>query len=140
MVLFCFCFPTTNAFERRPITRLDCNSFINSFISSTYHSTMPKSSKRASAPMASQPYHKKAPSGGGGAGGINLITPNTNLGQHFLKNPAVVAAIVQKAAIRSTDVVLEIGPGMCMVCMCMYRMCMYKMCMVYMCMHACTVL
>jgi len=47
----------------------------------------------------------------GGTIGLNLVTPNTSLGQHFLKNPAVVSAIVAKAAIRSTDVVLEIGPG-----------------------------
>jgi len=45
------------------------------------------------------------------AASVNLITPNTSLGQHFLKNPAVVSAIVQKASIKSTDVVLEIGPG-----------------------------
>jgi 18S rRNA (adenine1779-N6/adenine1780-N6)-dimethyltransferase len=43
--------------------------------------------------------------------GLNLIAPNTSLGQHFLKNPAVIASIVQKADIRPTDVVLEIGPG-----------------------------
>ena len=33
------------------------------------------------------------------------------LGQHFLKNNEVVDAIVGKAAIRSTDIVLEIGCG-----------------------------
>ena len=43
--------------------------------------------------------------------GANLITPNTTLGQHFLKNPAVVTSIVAKASIKPTDVVLEIGPG-----------------------------
>lgn len=32
-------------------------------------------------------------------------------GQHILKNPLVVQSIVQKAGIKSTDVVLEIGPG-----------------------------
>ena len=47
----------------------------------------------------------------GASSGANLIAPNTDLGQHFLKNPAVVTAIVAKAAIKSTDVVLEIGPG-----------------------------
>ena len=36
---------------------------------------------------------------------------NTGLGQHILKNPQVVTAIVNKAALRSTDTVLEIGPG-----------------------------
>merc|ERR1712051_176359 len=35
----------------------------------------------------------------------------TDLGQHILKNPLVVAALVEKSALRSTDTVLEIGPG-----------------------------
>ena len=37
------------------------------------------------------------------AASSNLIAPNTSLGQHFLKNPAVVTAIVAKAAIKPTD-------------------------------------
>lgn len=37
--------------------------------------------------------------------------PNTTLGQHILKNPLVITAIIAKAGIRSTDTVLEIGPG-----------------------------
>jgi len=41
----------------------------------------------------------------------NLITPNTTLGQHFLKNPAIIQAIIQKSSVKATDVVLEIGPG-----------------------------
>jgi 18S rRNA (adenine1779-N6/adenine1780-N6)-dimethyltransferase len=36
---------------------------------------------------------------------------NTNLGQHILKNPRIVDSMVEKAALRSTDTVLEIGPG-----------------------------
>ncbi|XP_071870896.1 probable dimethyladenosine transferase [Bombus fervidus] len=36
---------------------------------------------------------------------------NTNIGQHILKNPLVIQNMVEKAAVRSTDVVLEIGPG-----------------------------
>ncbi|XP_042496833.1 ribosomal RNA small subunit methyltransferase-like [Macadamia integrifolia] len=32
-------------------------------------------------------------------------------GQHILKNPLLVDTIVQKAGIKSTDVILEIGPG-----------------------------
>jgi len=32
-------------------------------------------------------------------------------GQHILKNPHIIESIVQKAGIKSTDVVLEIGPG-----------------------------
>jgi 18S rRNA (adenine1779-N6/adenine1780-N6)-dimethyltransferase len=33
------------------------------------------------------------------------------LGQHILKNPLVVNSIVEKANLKPTDVVLEIGPG-----------------------------
>lgn len=40
-----------------------------------------------------------------------LLAPNTSIGQHFLKNPAVVDAIVQKSQIKPTDIVLEVGPG-----------------------------
>lgn len=43
--------------------------------------------------------------------GRTLATPNTSIGQHFLKNPMIVQQIVAKAAIRSTDVCLEVGPG-----------------------------
>lgn len=32
-------------------------------------------------------------------------------GQHILKNPMIVTAIVHKAAIKDSDIVLEIGPG-----------------------------
>ena len=32
-------------------------------------------------------------------------------GQHILKNPSVVKAIVDKAGVKATDIVLEIGPG-----------------------------
>ncbi|KAJ6669900.1 hypothetical protein lerEdw1_000449 [Lerista edwardsae] len=36
---------------------------------------------------------------------------NTGLGQHILKNPLIVNSIIEKAALRPTDVVLEVGPG-----------------------------
>lgn len=36
---------------------------------------------------------------------------NKDFGQHILKNPLIIQAMVDKAAIRSTDTVLEIGPG-----------------------------
>jgi hypothetical protein len=44
-------------------------------------------------------------------GGRVLATPNTGIGQHFLANPGIVDKIVDKACLRNTDVVLEIGPG-----------------------------
>lgn len=39
------------------------------------------------------------------------FTFDKSFGQHILKNPKVVEQIVDKAAIKPTDVVLEIGPG-----------------------------
>lgn len=36
---------------------------------------------------------------------------NKSKGQHILKNPLVIQSMVEKAALRPTDVVLEIGPG-----------------------------
>ncbi|KAJ0051671.1 hypothetical protein Pint_00875 [Pistacia integerrima] len=41
-------------------------------------------------------------------GGISF---HKSKGQHILKNPLLVDTIVQKAGIKSTDVILEIGPG-----------------------------
>ncbi|KAL7565083.1 hypothetical protein ACA910_005092 [Epithemia clementina (nom. ined.)] len=76
---------------------------------------MPKSARtKRSQPVAaaasSGPYQKH---GGGVSTGNNnnLIAPKTALGQHFLKNPAVISAIIQKSGVKGTDVVLEIGPG-----------------------------
>ncbi|KAK3595259.1 hypothetical protein CHS0354_010867 [Potamilus streckersoni] len=39
------------------------------------------------------------------------ITFNRDFGQHILKNPLVVNSMVEKASLRPTDVVLEVGPG-----------------------------
>ncbi|XP_067842662.1 probable dimethyladenosine transferase isoform X1 [Heptranchias perlo] len=39
------------------------------------------------------------------------IVFNTGIGQHILKNPLIVNSIIDKAAIRPTDVILEVGPG-----------------------------
>uniref|UniRef100_A0A914S6S4 rRNA adenine N(6)-methyltransferase n=1 Tax=Parascaris equorum TaxID=6256 RepID=A0A914S6S4_PAREQ len=36
---------------------------------------------------------------------------NTERGQHILKNPGIVNAIIEKSAIKNTDTVLEVGPG-----------------------------
>jgi 18S rRNA (adenine1779-N6/adenine1780-N6)-dimethyltransferase len=43
--------------------------------------------------------------------GGTLVAAMKSFGQNFLKNPMVVQSIVEKAEIRSTDVVFEIGPG-----------------------------
>lgn len=44
-------------------------------------------------------------------GGQQGLMFNTGLGQHVLKNPLVVRALVEKAGLRPTDTVLEVGPG-----------------------------
>ncbi len=36
---------------------------------------------------------------------------NTDIGQHVLKNPGVAQAIVDKAGLKQSDTVLEVGPG-----------------------------
>lgn len=45
------------------------------------------------------------------AGKNNVFKFNTNVGQHILKNPGIADAIVEKAYLKPTDTVLEIGPG-----------------------------
>ncbi|OSX75066.1 hypothetical protein BU14_0256s0019 [Porphyra umbilicalis] len=53
--------------------------------------------------------------GGGGGGGEALghhgFEFHKTRGQHILKNPRVVDAIVTKAGLRPSDTVLEVGPG-----------------------------
>ncbi|KAJ3463170.1 hypothetical protein MRS44_007956 [Fusarium solani] len=71
-----------------------------------------KHAKRGSA--SSTPYER--PGGGGGGSGSNanknnVFKFNTNFGQHILKNPGVSDAIVEKAFLKPTDTVLEVGPG-----------------------------
>jgi len=36
---------------------------------------------------------------------------NTSYGQHILKNPGIVNAIVEKSAVKPSDIVMEVGPG-----------------------------
>mmetsp|Transcript_10508 Transcript_10508/g.29447 ORF Transcript_10508/g.29447 Transcript_10508/m.29447 type:complete len:307 (-) Transcript_10508:260-1180(-) len=47
-----------------------------------------------------------------GLGGpIHEFSMNKSLGQNLLKNPRILDSIVEKAQLKSTDTVLEIGPG-----------------------------
>ncbi|XP_008443786.2 ribosomal RNA small subunit methyltransferase [Cucumis melo] len=57
-----------------------------------------KREKPKAAAKAATPYQ----------GGISF---HKSKGQHILKNPLLVDSIVQKSGIKSTDVILEIGPG-----------------------------
>eukprot|EP01103_Thecamoeba_quadrilineata_P019997 TRINITY_DN8371_c0_g1_i1.p1 TRINITY_DN8371_c0_g1~~TRINITY_DN8371_c0_g1_i1.p1 ORF type:complete len:309 (-),score=41.41 TRINITY_DN8371_c0_g1_i1:149-1054(-) len=42
---------------------------------------------------------------------IHEFTMNKTVGQHLLRNPQIIEEIVRKADLKSTDVVLEVGPG-----------------------------
>ncbi|RKP35890.1 dimethyladenosine transferase [Dimargaris cristalligena] len=55
---------------------------------------------------------KKA-AGKGGEGESRHFGPlfNKDLGQHILKNPLVAQGIVDKAGVKATDTVVEVGPG-----------------------------
>lgn len=65
--------------------------------------------------MAGGKIRKQRPSkGASGVGNSHYqggITFDKSKGQHILKNPMLVDTIVEKSGIKSTDVVLEIGPG-----------------------------
>ncbi|KAI0972424.1 dimethyladenosine transferase-like protein [Xylaria arbuscula] len=63
-----------------------------------------KTSKRSN---ASGPYERPAKN----AAANNVFKFTKDLGQHILKNPGIAQAIVDKAHLKPTDVVLEVGPG-----------------------------
>lgn len=69
-----------------------------------------KTPKRNSG-ASSTPYSK--PSGASSSSSSNPVFKfnTSNYGQHILKNPGVADAIVSKAELKPTDVVLEVGPG-----------------------------
>jgi len=74
---------------------------------------MPKSARKsANGVSKTDPYagaaSRKKSSGGGGT---NLFKMNTDIGQHLLKNPGIAQAIVDKADLKPSDIVLEVGPG-----------------------------
>jgi hypothetical protein len=41
----------------------------------------------------------------------NIFQMNKSYGQHILANPLIVDSLVQKAEVKPSDVVLEVGPG-----------------------------
>ncbi|KAB0395043.1 hypothetical protein E2I00_007535 [Balaenoptera physalus] len=66
---------------------------------------MPKIKSGASGRCRERQQQRRELKSGGG------LTFNTGIGQHVLKNPLIVNSIIDKAALRPTDVVLEVGPG-----------------------------
>ena len=62
-------------------------------------------------PYAGAAARKGKSSSSGGKAANNIFKMNTDIGQHILKNPGVAQAIVDKADLKQSDVVLEVGPG-----------------------------
>lgn len=65
---------------------------------------MPKVASHKRNASGASPYSKSAASNA-------IFKMNTDLGQHVLKNPGVARAIVDKADLKQSDIVLEVGPG-----------------------------
>lgn len=66
-----------------------------------------KTKRTGASASSSSPYDKPSKSAKN-----NIFKFNTSShGQHILKNPGVADAIVQKANLKPTDTVLEVGPG-----------------------------
>ncbi len=51
---------------------------------------------------------KSGGSGGGGGFKQSMRLEHSKFGQHLLRNPAIVEGMVERAAVRSTDTVLEV--------------------------------
>ncbi|TGJ82234.1 hypothetical protein E0Z10_g6537 [Xylaria hypoxylon] len=65
-----------------------------------------KTSKRGNA--SSGPYERPSKNS---AAVNNVFKFTKDLGQHILRNPGIAQAIVDKAYLKPTDIVLEVGPG-----------------------------
>ncbi|KAK3377700.1 S-adenosyl-L-methionine-dependent methyltransferase [Podospora didyma] len=69
-----------------------------------------KTPRRAGA-ASSGPYERKEKKDKPAAANANIFRFDKDYGQHILKNPGISDAIVEKAYLKPTDVVLEVGPG-----------------------------
>ena len=65
--------------------------------------------RRSNGVSKSDPYAGAAARKGKGT--HNIFKMNKDLGQHVLRNPGVATAIVNKADLKQSDIVLEVGPG-----------------------------
>ena len=75
---------------------------------------MPKSARKNSSHggiSKADPYAGAEARKGKGKAAHNIFKMNTDIGQHILKNPGVAQAIVDKADLKQSDIVLEVGPG-----------------------------
>ena len=65
---------------------------------------MGKKSKKSNASKEKQPQIKTV------SGAVSFGMQKSK-GQHLLKNPMILSEIINKSGIKSTDIILEIGPG-----------------------------
>lgn len=72
---------------------------------------MPKSARKPSSHGSGSDPYARNNKNKSTASHHAIFKMNTDLGQHILKNPGVAQAIVDKADVKQSDVVLEIGPG-----------------------------
>ena len=73
---------------------------------------MPKSGPKKRSGAVAPPYSKPSNASKPTMPISNAIFKmNTDIGQHVLKNPGVAQAIVDKADLKQSDIVLEVGPG-----------------------------
>jgi 18S rRNA (adenine1779-N6/adenine1780-N6)-dimethyltransferase len=70
---------------------------------------MPKDKRKRPSGADSSPYSK--PTSAKASAAHSIFKMDKDLGQHILKNPGVASAIVQKASLKQSDHVLEVGPG-----------------------------
>ena len=74
---------------------------------------MPKSNpKKRSHTAMSNPYSKPASATNKSSATNAIFKMNTEIGQHVFKNPGIADAIVRKADLKQSDIVLEVGPGL----------------------------
>jgi len=78
---------------------------------SSYPPTMPKAKQKRTkgADKDASPYAR--PTSAKASAAHSIFKMDKDLGQHILKNPGVATAIVQKAHLKQSDHVLEVGPG-----------------------------
>ncbi|KAF2876638.1 dimethyladenosine transferas-like protein [Massariosphaeria phaeospora] len=69
---------------------------------------MPKAKRKVHGGADSSPYAKPTAKS---TAAHSIFKMNHDLGQHVLKNPGIANAIVQKANLKQSDHVLEVGPG-----------------------------
>ncbi|KAI4633978.1 uncharacterized protein J4E87_001147 [Alternaria ethzedia] len=74
---------------------------------------MPKAKQKRSkgGDKDASPYARPAAASAKASAAHSIFKMDKDLGQHILKNPGVATAIVQKAHLKQSDHVLEVGPG-----------------------------